>query len=704
MSETPAPNRLIATSSPYLLQHAHNPVAWYPWGDEALSLARALDRPIHLSVGYAACHWCHVMAHESFEDPATAAVMNAGFVNIKVDREERPDIDAIYMQAVQAMTGRGGWPMTVFLTPDGVPFYGGTYYPKEDRYGMPAFTRVLAAVSDAWANRRADLLAAGDELAGRLRAASEAQLPPGALRPATLDAAFAALADRYDAVDGGFGDAPKFPQPMVLEFLLRYSRRTASRPGMEMLEHTLRTMAEGGMYDQLGGGFHRYSVDGQWLVPHFEKMLYDNALLARTYTETFQVTGDAFYRDIAERTLAYIERELLHPSGMFFSTQDADSLEDPHGTHKEEGAFFVWTPAQIRAIIGDDALLFSQAYDVTERGNFEGKNILHVVRRPAELASLTGLPAEQIEQTLHDCRQKLFAARAQRPRPTLDDKVLSAWNGMAIRAFALAASAFDAPRYAAIAERAADALLATLRDADGRLLRSWRDASAGTQQAAPVAPIRGFLEDYALLADGLLALYSATFAPHWLDAARALADAMLDSFWDDAIGGFYDTASDHERLVVRPRSTDDNATPAGASVAADVLLRLATIFDEPRYRERAMTVLESMASLMECYPTGFGRYLAAAEFALAPVRSIVVVGERADPATQALLAEALRPFLSSTVVLAQQPSDPPLATPLLDGRIDAAAPPTAYVCEGLVCQLPARTPEELRRQLDLSPS
>jgi uncharacterized protein len=714
-------NRLINENSPYLIQHAHNPVEWYPWAEQALDRAKSEDKPILLSVGYAACHWCHVMEKESFENEETARIMNENFINIKVDREERPDIDSIYMTAVQAMTGGGGWPMTVFMTAEGVPFYGGTYFPPEDRHGLPAFRRVLLSIADAYRNRRDELLSSGQKLVQHIRTATAARMPAGALSNDMLDRAFNGLASQFEPRYGGFGRAPKFPQPMTLEFLLRYARRTGSQPGMQMLEKTLRAMAEGGMYDQLGGGFHRYSVDEQWLVPHFEKMLYDNALLARVYVEAFQASGDPFYRRVAEETLDYMVREMRHGAGGFFSTQDADSLPAPGAEHKEEGAFFVWEPTELREVLGNsDAMVFAALYDVSDRGNFEGKNILHVHRQPAEVARVMGMPVEQIEQVAARARRKLFAAREQRPKPALDDKVLTAWNGMALRAFAHAARALGRDDYREVARQCAEFLLRELRHGD-ILFRSWKDAARppttdhrppttegeeiGRPQTTNHGPrttrIPGFLEDQALLADGLLALYEATFEPRWLIEARALADTMLARFWDEGIAGFYDTAAGHQALVVRPRDTGDNATPSGNAAAADVLLRLAAIFDEPSYRARAEAVLAGMVQLMERYPTGFGRYLAAAEFALAPVKEVALVGAPDAPDTQALLETIFRPFLPNKVVLLRQPGEEPPAvpSPLLEDRAQLGGKATAYVCEHYVCKLPCADPAALAAQL-----
>lgn len=685
-------NRLANETSPYLLQHADNPVDWFPWGEAAFAAAKAANKPILLSVGYAACHWCHVMAHESFEDADTAALMNDLFVNVKVDREERPDIDNIYMTAVQAMTGGGGWPMTVFLTPDGTPYYGGTYFPPTPRHQLPSFRQVLQAMSDIFHTRPADVSQAGTELLGRMRDAASMVLPQSELSPLLLDDAYATLHGQFDPTNGGFGGAPKFPQAVTYEFLLRYARR-ANRPlAWTMLTTTLRKMAEGGMYDQLGGGFHRYSVDATWLVPHFEKMLYDNALLARVYTEVHQATGELFYRRIAEETLDYLLREMRHPDGGFFSTQDADSLETPGSSHKEEGAFFVWTPAEVRDALGPDAMAFSALYDVTDRGNFEGKNILHVVRQPEEVARVLGQTGERIEDLAAQSRKTLFALREQRAKPDRDEKILTAWNGMALRAFAIASSVFGRADYHEAAVACGWFALRSLRRDDGTLIRSWKDGRAGTTP--------GFLEDYALLADGFLALYDATLDPQWLHAAHDLAERILALFWDDTIQGFYDTASTHEALVVRPRDTGDNATPCGNSSAADVLLHLAVLLDNQTYRDRALAVLGGVAQFFGRYPTGFGRYLAATEFALSATQEIVIIGDPDAADTRALLDVVRSRFLPNTVLLLQPPeADPVITSPLLEGRGQIDGKATAYVCQNYACQLPVTTPEALADQL-----
>ncbi len=697
MSAPAHTNRLINETSPYLLQHAHNPVDWYPWGPDALEKARREDKPILISIGYAACHWCHVMEHESFEDAATAAVMNEYFVNIKVDREERPDLDSIYMSAVQAMTGQGGWPLNVFLLPDGTPFYGGTYFPpdtKAARYRMPSFKQVLLNIAEAYRNRRDELVKSGGELLDHLQRLSTAthNAEPAAFSTDLLAAAFATLRRNFDPQHGGFGDAPKFPQPMTLEFLLRYAVRFDHSEARQMLEKTLAKMALGGIYDQLGGGFHRYSVDDHWLVPHFEKMLYDNALLARLYVETFQVTGDPFYRRIAEETLDYLTREMLHPDGGFYSTQDADSETHPGG-HKEEGAFFVWTPDEVRELLGEDAALFCTVFDVSRQGNFEGKNILNLPRPLADIARVTGASVERLGEVIQRGRAMLWAAREKRPKPARDEKVLTAWNGMALHAFASAAAAFGRNDYHGIARRNAEFLLRELRRPDGRVLRSWKDGRA---------TLPGYLEDYALLADGLLTLYTVDGDPRWLRETLAIADDLLALFWDDALGGFYDTATDHEALVTRPRDVGDNATPSGNSVAVELLLRLAAFTGNSLYRERAEQVLGSLTTILTRFPQGFGRLLCAADLALARMKELALVGDPARSDTQELRAVALRPYRPYLVVAHMSPGDTlaPTLTPLLHDRGLIEGKATAYVCEGFTCRLPVTEADDLRQQLD----
>jgi hypothetical protein len=695
MSEQ-TPNRLIHETSPYLLQHAYNPVDWYPWSAEALERARQEDKPILLSVGYAACHWCHVMEHESFEDPETAAVMNEHFVSIKVDREERPDIDSIYMQAVIAMTQQGGWPMTVFLLPDGTPFFGGTYFPpdsKAARYRMPGFKQVLISVAEYYRTKRDELVERGTMLLEHINEQTQRSFGGEPLNAELLDDALANLGQGFDRRNGGFGSSPKFPQPMTLEFLLRAILRTSSTQPLGMLELTLRKMARGGIYDQLGGGFHRYSVDDRWLVPHFEKMLYDNAQLARLYLEAYQVTQAPFYRQIAEETLDYLLREMQHPDGGFYSTQDADSPPF-QGAHSEEGAFFVWKPEEIREALGPDAMLFSHLYDVTAPGNFEGRNILHLPRTLEEVARVTGVEQERLEEVQQRARRRLWEVREQRIKPARDEKILTAWNGMALRAFAAAAAALDRADYLDAARRNAEFVLANLRRAeDGRLLRSWKDGRA---------TLNGYLEDYAQLADGLLALYTADADPRWLNEALTLADAMLDLFWDEANGTFYDTAHDHETLVSRPRDLGDNATPAGSSVAAEVLLRLSALTGSDTYRARAEQSLAAMTEIMSRAPTGFGRLLCAADLALARVREVALVGDMQGDEMRDLLGVLHQAYWPHTVVAFKPTGNGTSAPdlPLLQGRDQVEGKATAYVCENFACKLPVTDAASLRQQLE----
>jgi hypothetical protein len=649
------------------------------------------------------------MSEDNFEDPDTAALMNELFVNIKVDREERPDIDQIYMGAVQALTGGGGWPMTVFLTPEGAPFYGGTYFPPEDRFNMPAFKRVLTSVAAAYRERRGELENAAAQLLERLQGASLARPEAGELSYELLNGAFEKLEANFDDSYGGFGGAPKFPQPMTLQFLARYFMRVGEPRALHMLEYTLHRMALGGIYDQLGGGFHRYSVDAHWLVPHFEKMLYDNAQLALLYVEAFQLTGRPFYRRVAEETLDYVLREMTHPSGAFFSTQDADSLPYEHALsepagkgqghgHKEEGAFYVWSPEEVRDVLGEDAQLFCQIYDVTKRGNFEGKSILNLPRSIDEVARVSGVNAERLEAVRAHGRAALYEARARRPWPALDDKVLTAWNGLMLRAFADAARALGREDYRVAAERNAAFLLDKLVR-DGRVLRTWKAGPEGGQ-----AKLQGYLEDYAMLADGLLALYQASYEPRWLLEARRLADELLSLFWSDAIGGFYDSAHDAEALITRPREVADNAVPAGTSVACEVLLKLARLLDLPEYDRRARQVLASLAEPMARYPTAFGRLLCAADFALARVHEVAIVGPRERDDTRALIAELNREFRPNTLSALLDPLAPnaqelALAVPLLRERPMLGEAATAYVCEHFACQMPVAEPQALATQL-----
>jgi uncharacterized protein len=679
-------NRLANETSPYLLQHKDNPVDWYPWGEEALERAREEDKPVLLSVGYSACHWCHVMERESFEDDETARMMNEHFVNVKVDREERPDIDSIYMTAVQALTRHGGWPMTVFLTPDGTPFYGGTYFPPVPSRGMPSFQQLLLSITDAYENRREEILQNAESVREYLRASTTAVMPEAqASGTELLDRAAGALLSQLDRRFGGFGGAPKFPQAMNLEVLLRHYHRTEERSALDAVELTCRQMAQGGIYDQLGGGFSRYSVDGYWLVPHFEKMLYDNALLSRLYLETYQATGDVFYLRIAEETLDYVLRDMTSEEGGFYSAEDADS-------EGEEGKFYVWTPQELETVLDpEEASLAARYWDVTERGNFEGKNILHVARPPEAVADEFGLSPEELSVRIAGVRAKLFAVRERRIRPGRDEKILAAWNGLMLRSLALAARITGREDYREAAVKNATFILDKLKE-EGRIHRSYKDGRAR---------FNGYLEDYAMVADGLVALYEATFETRWLVEADALLDAVSELFWDEEKRAFYDTPADHEELVTRPRDVYDNAAPSGTSVATEVLLKLALLLDRADYRQRAEDVLEQLAGGIERIPAGFGRLLCALDFSTSEPREVAVVGDPESPDTKDLLETVYSDYLPNKVVAGLSPGDDEAGglIPLLAQRPAREGKATAYVCVQYACQTPTTDSEELSRQL-----
>ncbi|MBV9581857.1 MAG: thioredoxin domain-containing protein [Chloroflexi bacterium] len=671
-------NRLANETSPYLLQHAHNPVDWYPWGPEALERARVEDKPILLSIGYSACHWCHVMERESFENPRIAEQMNASFVSIKVDREERPDLDGIYMQAVQAMTGSGGWPMTVFLTPDGTPFYGGTYYPPADRGQMPGFPRVLAAIADAWQTRRTEVLQSGTRLRESLQQTLPAAATQSDLDVSILDAAAAGLKKQHDRADGGLGGAPKFPQPMALEFLLRHWKRTQDPEALHVVIHTLEHMARGGIYDHLGGGFARYSTDNEWLVPHFEKMLYDNAQLARAYLMAYQATGNAFFQDVVEEILEYVLRDMADPAGGLYSTEDADS-------EGEEGKFYLWTPTEVEALLGaEDARLFNAFYDVSLPGNFEQRaSILRMQHTPLQVAERLGVPEAAVLEAVERGRQILFEARSRRVRPARDEKVLAAWNGMLLRALAEAGAVLEREDFLRAAERNAEFLLRDMRETDGHLHRTWKPGHT--------ARLNAYLEDYANVADGLLALYEATFEPRWLSASLELAEIILQEFPDRDNGGFFDTSIRHEKLITRPKDIFDNATPSGNSVAADVLLRLALLTDRSDFRQAAESVLLVLRDAMARYPLGFARALNALDFYLDSPREVAIVGAPAAEETRALRRAVFEPFVPNKVIAG---GGAPIA--LLEGREARDGQAAAYVCEHYVCQAPTSDPDVLR--------
>jgi uncharacterized protein YyaL (SSP411 family) len=661
-------NQLKNETSPYLLQHANNPVDWHPWGEKALQKAQDEGKPIFLSIGYSACHWCHVMAHESFEDDQVAAILNEHFVSIKVDREERPDLDRIYMSAVQALTGRGGWPMSVFLAPDGRPFYGGTYFPPSPRYGMPSFTEVLLAIVNAWQNRRQELVAGSDNLVtviGKQMSMLE-DAKRQDLKRETLDAAFENILSSFDSDKGGWGGAPKFPQPMTLEFLLRYHYVTGNLQALQMVAQTLEAMARGGMYDQLGGGFHRYSVDDHWLVPHFEKMLYDNAQLARVYLHAWQVTGTPFYRAITEETLDYVVREMTDSGGGFYSTQDADS-------EGQEGKFFVWTPDEIRAVLGDQADRFIKVYGVRARGNFEGRNILELEGSLEEREALTA------------ARRQLFNAREDRVYPGRDNKVLTSWNGLMLAIFAEAARVLGRDHYREVAERNAEFLLSELRTSNGRLYHTWK---------AGVARFNGYLEDYAYLVEGLLELYQTTFDPRWYRAARELVEMMIEHFGAPN-GGFFDTSDDHETLIVRPRELEDNAVPSGNAMAALVLPRLAGLAVEPLYLELTRAALSPMQEMLARHPLGFAQWLIAQDYVLAHPREVAIVGDPDVADAQALLDACTGEYCPHQIIALGEANTGSVAVPLLEGRGQVDGRATAYVCVDFVCQRPVTEPGAL---------
>ena len=672
-------NSLINETSPYLLQHAHNPVDWFAWGQAAFEKSKAEDKPILLSIGYSACHWCHVMEHESFEDEETAKLMNENFVNIKVDLEERPDVDQIYMTFTQLTTGSGGYPMNVFLTPDKLPFFGGTYFPPVNRYNMPSFRQILTSIAEAWETKRDEIFKSADEILGEIRRVRSAEHGVSNLSLDQLDAAFLSFSRNFDEVNGGFGGAPKFPSAMALEFLLRYYHRTKDENALEMVKKTCEKMAHGGIYDQLGGGFHRYTVDAIWLTPHYEKMLYDNAQLVKVYLHLFQITKDEFYQRIAVETLEYVRREMLDENGGFYSTQDADS-------EGVEGKFFVWTPDEVFDILGEeDAHYFNVYFDISAKGNFEEKNILNVKNSLAESAKVLKISKAKLLQVLENGRNKLFQTREKRIKPFRDEKVLTAWNGLMLATFAESAAIFENADYLEIAKKNADFILNNLQ-ANGYLLRTWKDGKA---------KLNGYLEDYANLADGLIELFQVSGETRYLQEAKRLADILITEFWDADNGGFFFTATNNEELLMRSKDYFDNATPSGNSVAADVLLKLAKFLGDEKYERFAVTVLRLVAPQIRRYSQGFGRVLASIEFYLNLVKEIVVVGDSTE-FKNAIWREYLP---NKVVVLAENAEDSSELIPLLQDRKMIDNQPTAYICENFVCQKPVTTLDELKRQI-----
>ena len=674
-------NHLSNSTSPYLLQHANNPVDWYEWGNEALSRARAEDKPIFLSIGYAACHWCHVMAHESFEDETVAVILNEHFVNIKVDREQRPDIDSIYMSATTALTGSGGWPMSVFLTPSLQPFYAGTYFPSQPRYNIPSFRDVLTAIISNWGERRGDVDSAAKKVVEYIRKQS-ASIDNGiTFSQQLLNDSVKYLHDTYDWNFGGWGEAPKFPQPMTINFLLRRSP-AKDDPGARAAVHALTAMARGGMYDVVGGGFSRYSTDNLWKIPHFEKMLYDNAQLASAYLHAFQHTGEPFYRRIAEETIGFVMREMTSPEGGFYSSLDADS-------EGEEGKFYVWTQAEIKQALGTDFEFFKAAYGITPHGNWEGKIVLQRVLDNAGLAARFTLPVAGVNTKLAKCHSKLLTIRSARIRPRTDDKILAAWNGLMLSALAEAAIILESEdQYLQAATRNADFLLTSLRP-DGQLRRAWRAGHASDEV---------FLEDYAALILGLLDLYQVDFNNRWFTAAIHLADEIIARFTDPT-GGFFDTPADSEPLLLRPKDLQDNATPSGNALAAEALLRLSAFTERADYRIKAEQSLRLISEPALRYPIAFGRWLNAIDFALAPVKQVAILGEMNTPEVQKMLKVLREDYRPNQVVAVS--SYPPTegAPALLNDRPLMAFSATAYVCEGFMCKIPVTTAEELKKLL-----
>jgi uncharacterized protein YyaL (SSP411 family) len=679
------PNNLINENSPYLLQHANNPVNWFPWGEEALNKARTENKPIFLSIGYAACHWCHVMAHESFENEETADFMNEHFVNIKVDREERPDLDAIYMQATVAMTGSGGWPMSVFLTPELKPFYAGTYFPPVQRHNLPAFKDVLAGITHAWTEEPEEISRVSGQVSDHLQQSlASPQDSSMTFQQDHLNAVSKALGEAYDWGYGGWGAAPKFPQPMTIEFLLR--RHTAGDgDALKPAIHVLKAMARGGMYDVVGGGFSRYSVDNFWRVPHFEKMLYDNAQLARVYLHAWQITKDPHFKQVVTETLDFVAREMTHPAGGFYSSLDADS-------EGEEGKFYVWTLDEIREVLKEDSEFFEAAYGITPRGNWDGKTVLQRALDDASLAARSKLDAEAVPAKLSDCHSRLLSARSTRTRPGTDDKILTAWNGLMLATLAEAARGLDESglqnRYLSLATRNGEFLLEALRPA-AKLKRSWRQGKITNEV---------FLEDYAALILGLIELYQTDFQDKWFAAAQELTEEMIDLFTDPN-SGFFDTSIENKDLLLRPKDLQDNATPSGNALACEALLRLAAFTDVGKYRDIAEKSFSLIVDQALRYPTSFARWLSAADFALGTVKQVAVVFE-SDREEARELIQIIQSEYRPYMILAASAYPPSVNAPsLLAERTIQDDKPTVYVCEGFVCKIPVTSISELQALL-----
>ena len=677
-------NRLIDESSPYLLQHAHNPVDWYPWCDEAFERAKKEDKPVLLSIGYSACHWCHVMAHESFENETVADIMNRDFINIKVDREERPDLDAIYMESIQLLSGSGGWPLTVFLNANREPFYGGTYFPLKDRHELPGFERVLDTVADAYKNRRGQVKDAAGQMVAYLKRSSGTMSSSDLPNMSILTDAYQSMMGSFDAVNGGFGLAPKFPQPMVLEYLLRHSHRTGDVEALSIVETTLVKMAQGGIYDQAGGGFHRYSVDAVWLVPHFEKMLYDNALLSRIYIHAYQATGKDFYKRIACETLDYVVREMRDGNGGFYSTQDADS-------EGVEGKFYVWTLDEIIKVLGEqDGKLFCRYFGVTAQGNFEGKNILNVVVDGEALAGEIGIDAVELSSIVEKSKKLLLKKRSHRVAPHRDEKILASWNGMMLASYAEAAMVFDRQDYLDVAIDNAKFLTEVMYK-DGRLSHSYKDGR-GTDQS--------YLQDYAFVCDGLIRLYQVSFDERWLDIAMKLADSIDERYWDEDKRSFYDTDKNEQGLLVRPRNIYDNALPSGSSAAAMILLYLSRLTDKSRYEYIALLSMGQALPLVAQYALGFGHWLCGIDFYLSEPKEVVVAGGINDEQTRSFVSTIAGRYLPNVVTAGIDAENSKLDIPLLKDRVMIDGKPTVYICEKYACKAPVTDSTELKSALN----
>jgi len=678
-------NRLIHETSPYLLQHAHNPVDWYPWSKEAFEKAKKENKPVLLSIGYSACHWCHVMERESFENEKIAALMNELFVNIKVDREERPDLDEIYMNAVQMLTGRGGWPMTMFLTPEGKPFYGGTYFPPEDRQGMPGFPRILQGVAQAYRERPADVEKSVGQILETLHHMAESQPSEKDFAPGIIAESCEKIARAYDSENGGLGQAPKFPNPGVYELFLRYYSESGDERYLTMVAQTLSKMAQGGIYDHVGGGFHRYSVDAKWLVPHFEKMLYDNAQLLRIYSQAYVITGEPLYKTVVEESAGYLLREMHQPEGGFYSTQDADS-------EGEEGKFFVWTLAEIDALLGaEDGEVFARMYDVTEEGNFEEKNILHPILTVDQASKFFRKEKSEIEALIARTKEKLFTAREKRIKPFRDEKIIAAWNGLLLSGLAEAIKITGASSCLEASRRTVEFIFGRMFR-DGYLLHVYKDGQA---------KLRGYLDDYAFVALGLLDLYEVLLDRSLIDRAMELADIMLREFWDERGGGLFYTGKSHEPLISRAKPVFDASIPSGNAIAAQLLLRLYHLVGAEDYHTRAETILRSYYDAMVSQPFGFAHMLCALDQYLHPAKEIVIVGERSDARTTDLIKEIHSLYLPNKAVQIFAPGESlEKVSPLMVGKQQIDGRPTAYVCQNFTCSAPVTSWAELKRLLE----